>query len=145
MRGCRLHGATAQPDAAADAAAADPTPRCGSGSSSRPSLTLPVVLMAMIRRSSSTTGNGSRSSSRRRSSLWGGWPFHRAAWQNLRHGAATMDTLISVGTLAAWGWSVAALFFLGAGEPGMRMPFELLLSRAPGDRASTSRSRPRYP
>jgi Cu+-exporting ATPase len=62
--------------------------------------------------------------------LWGGWPFHRAAWQNLKHGAATMDTLISVGTLAAWGWSVVALFFLDAGEPAMRMDFDLLVDRA---------------
>jgi Cu+-exporting ATPase len=46
--------------------------------------------------------------------VWGGWPFHRAAWANLRHGAATMDTLVSVGTLAAFGWSVWALF-LGHG------------------------------
>jgi Cu+-exporting ATPase len=61
--------------------------------------------------------------------LWGGWPFHRAAWLNLRHGTATMDTLISVGTLAAWGWSVVSLFFLDAGEPGMRMPFELVVDR----------------
>ncbi|MGZ8687907.1 MAG: cation transporter, partial [Gaiellaceae bacterium] len=53
--------------------------------------------------------------------LWGAWPFHRAAWLNLRHGSATMDTLISLGTLAAWGWSVVALFFLGAGELDMRM------------------------
>jgi Cu+-exporting ATPase len=53
--------------------------------------------------------------------LWGGWPFHRAALANLRHGAATMDTLISVGTFAAWGWSLVALVFLGAGEPDMRM------------------------
>jgi Cu+-exporting ATPase len=45
--------------------------------------------------------------------LWGGRPFHEAAWQSLRHGAATMDTLISVGTLAAWGWSLIALFFAG--------------------------------
>jgi Cu+-exporting ATPase len=59
--------------------------------------------------------------------LWGGWPFHRAAFQNLRHGAATMDTLISLGTLAAWGWSVVALFFLGAGEPSMRMEFDVSL------------------
>jgi Cu+-exporting ATPase len=58
--------------------------------------------------------------------LWGAWPFHRAAWVNLRHGAATMDTLISLGTLAAWGWSVVALFALGAGDPGMRMGFELV-------------------
>ena len=64
--------------------------------------------------------------------FWAGWPFHRAAWQNLRHGAATMDTLISVGTLAAWGWSMAALFFLGAGDPAMRMPFELLIDRGAG-------------
>ncbi len=41
--------------------------------------------------------------------LWGGWPFHRAAAANLRHGAATMDTLVSVGTLAAWGWSLVVL------------------------------------
>jgi Cu+-exporting ATPase len=62
--------------------------------------------------------------------FWAGWPFHRAAWRNLRHGAATMDTLISVGTLAAWTWSVVALFFLGAGEPGMTMPFELVPDRS---------------
>ena len=42
--------------------------------------------------------------------VWGGWPFHRAAWTNLRHGAATMDTLVSLGTLAAFGWSLYALF-----------------------------------
>jgi P-type Cu+ transporter len=58
--------------------------------------------------------------------VWGAWPFHRAAWVNLRHGAATMDTLISVGVLAAFGWSLYALFFAGAGEPGMRMMFNLL-------------------
>ncbi len=52
--------------------------------------------------------------------FWAGWPFHRAAWTNLRHGAATMDTLISIGTIAAWTWSVVSLFFLGAGDPGMR-------------------------
>jgi Cu+-exporting ATPase len=52
--------------------------------------------------------------------VWAGWPFHRAAWSNLRHGTASMDTLISIGTIAAWTWSVVSLFFLGAGEPGMR-------------------------
>ena len=61
--------------------------------------------------------------------LWAGWPFHQAAWRGLRHGTATMDTLISVGTLAAWTWSVVALFFLGAGDAGMTMPFQLLLDR----------------
>ena len=48
--------------------------------------------------------------------LWGGWPFHQATLVNLRHGAATMDTLISVGTVAAWGWSAAALVFLDADD-----------------------------
>jgi len=61
--------------------------------------------------------------------FWAGWPFHRAAWQNLKHATATMDTLISVGTLAAWAWSTVALFFLDAGLPDMRMPFELVLDR----------------
>ena len=64
--------------------------------------------------------------------LWAGWPFHVAAWKNLRHAAATMDTLISLGTLAAWGWSVVALFFLDAGTTGMKMPFELVPSRTAG-------------
>ena len=58
--------------------------------------------------------------------LWAGWPFHRAAWANLKHGAATMDTLISIGTLAAWGWSLVALFFGDAGMSGMTMSFELV-------------------
>jgi P-type Cu+ transporter len=55
--------------------------------------------------------------------VWGAWPFHRAAWLNARHGAATMDTLISIGVLAAFGWSLYALFLGGAGMPGMRMTF----------------------
>jgi Cu+-exporting ATPase len=58
--------------------------------------------------------------------LWGAWPFHRAAWANLRHGAATMDTLISVGTLAAWLWSLYALFIGDAGLNDMRMAFDLI-------------------
>ncbi|WP_406338964.1 heavy metal translocating P-type ATPase [Streptomyces sp. NBC_01620] len=58
------------------------------------------------------------------------WPFHRAAWTNARHGAATMDTLISVGTSAAFLWSVWALFFGTAGMPGMTHPFELTIGRS---------------
>ena len=64
--------------------------------------------------------------------VWGGFPFHRAAWANLRHGAATMDTLISIGTLAAFGWSLYALFFGDAGMVGMKMPFELTIDRGSG-------------
>ncbi|NED90453.1 heavy metal translocating P-type ATPase, partial [Streptomyces sp. SID11233] len=57
--------------------------------------------------------------------VWGGWPFHRATWTNLRHGAATMDTLVSIGTLAAFGWSLWALFLGDAGMPHMRHGFDL--------------------
>jgi Cu+-exporting ATPase len=64
--------------------------------------------------------------------VWAGLPFHRAAFTNARHGAATMDTLISVGTLAALGWSVYALFFGTAGEIGMTHPFELTIQRGDG-------------
>ncbi len=63
---------------------------------------------------------------------WAGWPFHRAAWMNLKHGTATMDTLISVGTTAAMLWSIVALFFGTAGQPGMVHPFELTISRNDG-------------
>jgi P-type Cu+ transporter len=61
--------------------------------------------------------------------VWGGWPFHRAALMNARHGATTMDTLISVGTLSAYIWSLYALFFGEAGMVGMTMGFELTLLR----------------
>ncbi|XKH55541.1 heavy metal translocating P-type ATPase [Citricoccus nitrophenolicus] len=66
--------------------------------------------------------------------VWAGWPFHKAAWMNLRQGTATMDTLISMGTIAAFLWSLYALFLGTAGTPGMTHPFEL--SVAPTDGAS---------
>ncbi|RLP06733.1 heavy metal translocating P-type ATPase [Propionibacterium australiense] len=62
--------------------------------------------------------------------FWGGWGFHRSAWVNLRHGAFTMDTLISVGTLAAYLWSAYCLVFGNAGTIGMKHPFSLHLMRA---------------
>jgi Cu+-exporting ATPase len=58
--------------------------------------------------------------------VWGAWPFHHAAWTNLRHATATMDTLISVGVLAAWLWSLYALFLGDAGMTGMTMGFDLI-------------------
>ena len=64
--------------------------------------------------------------------IWAGWPFHKATWTNLRHGAATMDTLITVGTTAALAWSLYALLFGTAGEPGMTHPFELTISPTDG-------------
>jgi P-type Cu+ transporter len=63
---------------------------------------------------------------------WAAWPFHKAAWVNLRHGAATMDTLISVGVVAAFAWSLYALLFGTAGTPGMTHPFSLTV----GDRGA---------
>ncbi|MFD9727813.1 heavy metal translocating P-type ATPase [Streptomyces sp. NPDC059072] len=67
--------------------------------------------------------------------VWGAYPFHKAAWTNARHGAATMDTLVSVGTLAAFAWSLWALFFGHAGMPGMRHGFDLTISRTDGSSA----------
>ncbi|WP_028474738.1 heavy metal translocating P-type ATPase [Nocardioides alkalitolerans] len=64
--------------------------------------------------------------------VWGAWPFHRAALVNARHGAATMDTLVSVGVTAAFTWSLYALFLGTAGTPGMTHPFELTIERSDG-------------
>ncbi len=64
--------------------------------------------------------------------VWGAWPFHRAAWVNIRHGGTTMDTLVSVGVLAALGWSLYALFFGEAGMPGMTMSFHFITEPGSG-------------
>jgi Cu+-exporting ATPase len=64
--------------------------------------------------------------------LWGAWPFHKAAWGNLKHGTATMDTLISVGVLSAWLWSLYALFLGDAGMPDMRMNFDFIPEQGGG-------------
>ncbi|MFC6704406.1 heavy metal translocating P-type ATPase [Flexivirga alba] len=67
--------------------------------------------------------------------VWGGLPFHRAAWNGLRHRATTMDTLVSMGTIAAFGWSLYTLFIGDAGMPGMRHGFSL--TTPAGEGAST--------
>ncbi|CAN5702300.1 heavy metal translocating P-type ATPase [soil metagenome] len=67
--------------------------------------------------------------------IWGALPFHRASWTNLRHGSVTMDTLITLGTGAAFGWSLYALFLGGAGERGMTHAFELTVHRGAGGSA----------
>ena len=95
-------------------------------------LTVPVVAMAMIPVLQFTYWQWLSLTLAAPVVVWGAYPFHKAAWANLRHGAATMDTLISIGTLAALGWSLYALFFGGAGEPGMRHPFELTIDRMDG-------------
>ncbi|SFR66964.1 Cu+-exporting ATPase [Agromyces sp. CF514] len=93
-------------------------------------LAVPVVLLSMIPALQFTNWQWLAFALAAPVALWGAWPFHRAAWINLRHGAATMDTLISVGVLAAFAWSTYALFFGHAGMPGMTMTFELFT--APG-------------
>jgi Cu+-exporting ATPase len=95
-------------------------------------LSLPVLLMAMIEPLQFRNWQWLSLQLAAPVVLWAGWPFHKAAWQNLRHGAATMDTLISLGTLAALGWSLYALFFGDAGMPGMTMSFELVTERGAG-------------
>ncbi|KES05789.1 carbonate dehydratase [Streptomyces toyocaensis] len=95
-------------------------------------LALPVVLLAMVPPLQFDNWQWLSLTLAAPVVVWGAAPFHRAAWTNLRHGAATMDTLVSVGTLAAFGWSLWALFLGDAGMPGMRHPFELTVSRADG-------------
>ena len=95
-------------------------------------LTVPVVVMAMVPALQFTNWQWLSLTLAAPVVLWGAWPFHRAAWANLRHGTATMDTLISMGTIAAFGWSVYALFWGTAGMPGMTHPFELTISPTDG-------------
>ena len=89
-------------------------------------LAVPVVLLAMIPPLQFTYWQWASLTLAAPVVVWGAWPFHRAAWINLRHGATTMDTLISLGVMAAFLWSLYALFLGGAGEPGMTMTFSLL-------------------
>jgi Cu+-exporting ATPase len=95
-------------------------------------LTVPVVAMAMIPALQFTYWQWLSLTLAAPVVVWGGWQFHVAAWTNLRHGAATMDTLISIGTLAAFGWSLYALFLGTAGIPGMTHPFEITISPSDG-------------
>ncbi len=95
-------------------------------------LSVPVVLMAMVPALQLTNWQWLSLTLAAPVVVWGALPFHRAAWTNLRHGATTMDTLVSMGTLAAFGWSLYALFFGTAGEPGMTHPFELTVERTSG-------------
>ena len=89
-------------------------------------LTVPVVVLSMIPALQFTNWQWLALTLASPVVVWGALPFHRAAWTNLRHGAATMDTLISVGVSAAYLWSLWALFFTHAGMPGMTMSFDLL-------------------
>lgn len=95
-------------------------------------LTVPVLLMSMIPALQFTNWQWLALTLAAPVAAWGAYPFHRAAAINARHGAATMDTLISVGVLAAFGWSLYALFFGEAGMPGMTMTFTFIGSPEAG-------------
>ncbi|MDX2377574.1 heavy metal translocating P-type ATPase [Microbacterium sp. LRZ72] len=95
-------------------------------------LAVPVALMSMIPVLQFTNWQWLALTLTAPIAVWGAWPFHRAAFVNARHGAATMDTLISVGVIAAFGWSLYALFFGMAGMPGMHMTFTLFGSPEAG-------------
>ncbi|HUP73944.1 MAG TPA: heavy metal translocating P-type ATPase [Acidimicrobiales bacterium] len=95
-------------------------------------LTLPVLVLAMIPRLQFDSWQWLSVTLAAPVVVWGGWPFHKAAWANLRHAAATMDTLISLGTISAFAWSLWALFLGDAGDPAMRMDFDLTPSAGSG-------------
>ncbi|WP_428954569.1 heavy metal translocating P-type ATPase [Streptomyces sp. cg35] len=98
-------------------------------------LTAPVILLAMIPALQFDNWQWLSLTLAAPVVVWGGLPFHRAAWTNARHGAATMDTLVSLGTLAAFGWSLWALLLGDAGMPGMRHGFTFVTEGA--DASST--------
>ncbi len=95
-------------------------------------LTVPVVLMAMVPAFQVDGWQWFSLALAAPVVVWGAWPFHRAALVNLRHGSTTMDTLVSVGVLAAFGWSLVALQHGSAGMIGMTHPFRFTLERTDG-------------
>ena len=95
-------------------------------------LSVPVIVLAMIPALQFTYWQWASLALAAPVIVWAAWPFHRAAWVNLRHGAATMDTLISLGTSAAFLWSLYALFLGTAGMPGMTHGFSFALERTDG-------------
>jgi len=95
-------------------------------------LAVPVILLAMIPALQFTNWQWASLTLAAPVLVWGAWPFHVAAYKSLRFGAATMDTLVSLGTGAAFAWSLYALFFGTAGEPGMRHPFAFTIERTSG-------------
>lgn len=122
------------PPGSGDDGADGPATRAGLGTRTLVSavLSVPVVLMAMVPALQVDYWQWISLALAVPVVVWGGAPFHRAAWTNLRHGATTMDTLISLGTVAALGWSLYALFLGTAGEVGMSHPFELTIGRSDG-------------
>ncbi|MFE4205973.1 heavy metal translocating P-type ATPase [Streptomyces goshikiensis] len=130
-----------EPETRAETAGATGTPRDPELAALRQrllissALALPVVLLAMVPALQFDNWQWLSLTLAAPVVVWGAFPFHRAAWTNARHGAATMDTLVSVGTLAAFAWSLWALFIGHAGMPGMRHGFDFTISRTDGSSA----------
>ena len=95
-------------------------------------LTIPVIALAMVPALQFTYWQWLSLTLAAPVIVWAALPFHKATWTNFKHATATMDTLISMGTVAALSWSLYALFFGTAGEPGMTHPFELTTARSDG-------------
>ena len=121
-----------QPDSDEEAPSEDPTRSLRERLVVSAVLTVPVIAMAMVPALQFTFWQWLSLVLAAPVVVWGAWPFHRAAWVNLRHGTSTMDTLVSLGTLAALGWSLYALFWGSAGTPGMTHPFRLTVERTDG-------------
>ncbi|WP_120313319.1 heavy metal translocating P-type ATPase [Mycolicibacterium elephantis] len=119
-------------DAAAEPAEDDPAASLRRRLLIALALTIPVIAMAMVPALQFPNWQWLSLTLAAPVVVWAGWPFHHAAWVNLRHRTATMDTLISMGTLAAFGWSIYALFWGAAGVTGMTHPFELTIGRTDG-------------
>ncbi|KKW63980.1 carbonate dehydratase [Mycolicibacterium elephantis] len=119
-------------DAAAEPAEDDPAASLRRRLLIALALTVPVIAMAMVPALQFPNWQWLSLTLAAPVVVWAGWPFHHAAWVNLRHRTATMDTLISMGTLAAFGWSIYALFWGTAGVTGMTHPFELTIGRTDG-------------
>ncbi|WP_300681620.1 heavy metal translocating P-type ATPase [Nocardioides sp.] len=127
-----------EPSAVAEPVEAGPDPSAVAEAQTRQRLivsailTIPVVAMAMIPALQFDNWQWASLTLAAPVAVWGAWPFHRSAWRNARHGATTMDTLVSVGVLAAFGWSLYALFFGHAGMLGMHHSFTWRVERTDG-------------
>ncbi|WIJ44721.1 heavy metal translocating P-type ATPase [Curtobacterium citreum] len=120
--GATVH-AQAAPESDGEAPPADPTAALRQRLLVSAALAVPVVLLSMVPVLQFPNWQWAALALAAPVAVWGALPFHRAAWTNARHGAATMDTLVSVGVGAAFLWSLYALFLGDAGRPGMHMAF----------------------
>src|SRR5579875_2263090 len=111
---------------------ATPPPWCGTTSRRSRPRALATIALAMIPAAQFTGWQWVSLLLAAPAATWGAWPLHQVAWRGLGHGTATMDTLVSLGVTASFGWAVYALLFGGAGAAGMKMPFAFAFGPAGG-------------